>query len=158
MRAHTSIRHIYFYYVCVYTTTHHGHLSEKGGTRATTNCCFFLKKRRSTCVSYAYKHFDIAFCAIKYMEYEQSEIPTLGQTDIVAAAERERKHTGEKRLQRQSYNANINEIHDLCCICESMHSLLHTNVKSCHHYHPTFSVETKNGYKVDKIKRFKNSS
>lgn len=99
---------------------------------------FFLKKRRSTCVSYAYKHFDIAFCAIKYMEYEQSEIPTLGQTDIAAVAERERKHTGEKRLQRQSYNANINEIHDLCCICESMHSLLHTNVKSCHHYHPTF--------------------
>lgn len=58
------------------------------------------------------------------MEYEQSEIPTLGQTDIAAAAERERKHTGEKRLQRQSYNANINEIHDLCCICESMHSVI----------------------------------
>lgn len=100
MRAHTSIRHIYFYYVCVHVYNNTSWTSEqKRGYESYNKLLFFKKKkkRRSTCVSYAYKHFDIAFCAIKYMEYEQNEIPTLGQTDTAAAAERERKpYRGEK--------------------------------------------------------------
>lgn len=156
MRAYTSIRHIYFYCVnvCVYIQQHIMDISaKKGGTRAITNCFF---KRRSTCVSYAHKHFDIAFCIIKYMEYERD-------TDAWSDRHSSGSRKGEKTHRGEKITTTIIQ----CKYQRNSRFMLYLWINAQYITHESkivsslssdfFFVETWKGYKVDKIKRFKNT-